>query len=173
MNKFMYVLLILTLARFSCYSQERNSTNSEKLKKAQDILNTYSNQTTLVKGSKEYNLCYDKLKQLELKMINSPEYATEIWLYKSFMKKLNRELDVNLSLNQDDFFRWIEENINDTEFKNVEIAKEDWLRLREAREKVNKQNLEYFDYLKELTLNYSNSHEVISAVKIDVNTKKS
>lgn len=160
---------ILCIA-FLCFTginslQAQESYNEEEKKaiieKAQQNIARYQNRTIIKKGTKEYDTCYSKLYALYTKMMNSPEFQEELYQQKIFDKKLNQKIDNSLYREKDAFFVWIEQNINSTEFRNAEAAKEDWLRLRAAQEKTAVDNKEYFDYIIDLSFTYENFSELI------------
>lgn len=118
----------------------------------------------LEKGSKEYNLCYEKLRDLELKRNQSASKQEANRLHKDFSMKLNQKTDLTIFTKKDVFFSWIEENINSTLFVNVDSAKEEWLKLNAANKKVMDDNSEYYVYLIELTQTVKNFVELSTDV---------
>lgn len=159
---------INSLQAQTTYTEEEKKAIIEKAQQ----LTRYENRTTIQKGTKEYNECYAKLHELYTKMVNTPEYQQESYLHKDFNKKLNQKIENSLYREQDAFFTWIDQNINSTEFRNAEAAKEDWLRLREAGKKTSAVNTEYNDYLIELSLSYENFSDLFVDVVTTVTKEK-
>lgn len=170
MKKILIIALFSLLGINSLQAQDTHTEEEKKaiLEKAKQQLAKYQNRTTIEKGSTEYNNCYTRLHALYSKMVASTGHEHEIYLRKSFDKKLNQKIEYNLYIEQYAFFTWIDQNINSTQFRNAEAAKEDWLRIREAGKNTIANNPEYYHYITELSLTYENFSDILVDVTVAV-----
>lgn len=164
MKKFSIITLFLLLGINNLQAQDTHTEEEKKAihEKAKQHLTGQQKKTTLKRGTKEYDLCLNKLNALYKKMANSESFQEELYLHKDFDKKLNQKIDSSLYREQFAFFPWIDQNINSTEFRNAEVAKEDWLKLRAAQDKMIADNHDFFDYFNELSLTYENYYDLFA-----------
>lgn len=126
-----------------------------------------SGQSTQVTDT-EYSRCYNKLKELSLKELNSLS-ATDVRIrIKAFNQKLNQQIETSLYYEEEPFFKWIEENIKSTYFENVKTAKEEWLQLRAARQNSLEENKEYHEYRAEIVRTIKDGYKIIAAVQASI-----
>ena len=136
--------------------------NAQCNAKATCSKSNYTQCSKLDKNSKEYKLCYEKLKDLELKRAESPSYNKSVRISRAFDKKLSQKIEASLYSNEYAFNQWIEKNIHTTNFGTVADAKDQWKKINTAYKIAVAENKEYYDYMSELALSVENASEIIA-----------
>lgn len=170
MKKILLITLFTLGVSAAMKAQTESMSDGKKAiaEKMKELAANRKEKVYLEKGSKEYNLCYDKLRDLELKRNQSASKQEANRLRKDFSMKLNQKTDLTIFTKKDVFFPWIEENINSTLFKNVDTAKEEWLKMNAANEKVMDDNSDYYVYLIELTQTVENFVQLSTDVSTEL-----
>lgn len=166
MKRILFVTLLTLGLSAGMQAQSESMSDGKKAiaEKMKELAANRKEKVLLEKGSKEYNICYDKLKELEIKKNNSESKQEANRLRDVFSLKLNQKTDTTIFTKKEVFFPWIEENIKSTLFVNVDAAKEEWLKLNAANEKVMDDNSDYYVYLIELTQTVKNFVELSTDV---------
>jgi hypothetical protein len=167
MRRILFVSLLTLGISAGMQAQSESISDGKKAiaEKMKELAANRKEKVLLEKGSKEYNICYDKLKELEIKKNNSESKQEANRLRDVFSLKLNQKTDTTIFTKKEVFFPWIEENINSALFVNVDAAKEEWLRLNDANEKSMNENSDYYVYMIELNQTVKNFVELSSDVK--------
>jgi Skp family chaperone for outer membrane proteins len=171
MKKILFLTLFTfgTVIAVQAQSDTENDAQRVKAEKMKELYIKYKDKKIyLEKGSKEYTAYYNKLRALELQKNDSPSEREASWRHQSFQQKLKQEVDVSIYTQQDIFYKWIEENINSTDFRNTEEAKEEWQRLHTASKKSIESNNDYYDYMMELAVSVENFPELMTDVSTTI-----
>ncbi|KOS05083.1 hypothetical protein AM493_02815 [Flavobacterium akiainvivens] len=126
-------------------------------------------QNNEVSNDPEYQLHYNKYKELYLKRIFSEAYINYEKVFDHYKKMINYEHNKYRILNVKDLGAWTRAHLSDTKFKSIKEADDEWIKLLDATELERKQNNEFDTYqYKVLKLPYG--PRLMALVLIDIMT---
>jgi hypothetical protein len=127
-------------------------------------------QNNEVSNDPEYQLDYNRYKDLYLKRLFSEAYINYGKVFDHYKKMINFERNSHMLSNLNDLGAWTRAHLSDTNFKSIKEADDEYNRLLEATELERKQNSEFDSYqYKILKLPYGPN--LMALVLIDIMTE--